>query len=61
MSAETIVVDDELKKYIMSHLSIMDITRYVRSQGMISMYEDGMEKVEKGITSREEVLRVVQN
>jgi type II secretory ATPase GspE/PulE/Tfp pilus assembly ATPase PilB-like protein len=38
-----------------------EIGRYVKSKGMITMYEDGMEKVEKGITSREEVLRVVHD
>ncbi len=58
--SETILVDDELRKYIMSHISISDISRYVRSKGMITMYEDGLEKVEKGITTREEVLRVIQ-
>jgi len=59
--AETIIVDDELRKYIMAHLSISDIGRYAKSKGMVTMYEDGMEKVEKGITSREEVLRVVHD
>lgn len=58
--SETILVDDELRKYIMSHISISEITRYVRSKGMITMYEDGMEKVNKGITTREEVMRVIQ-
>jgi type IV pilus assembly protein PilB len=57
--AETFALDDELRKYIMSHVSMGEIGRYARGKGMVSMYEDGMEKVEKGITSREEVLRVV--
>jgi type IV pilus assembly protein PilB len=59
--AETLFIDDELRKYIMSHISMTEIGRYVKSKGMITMYEDGMEKVEKGITSREEVLRVVHD
>ncbi len=59
--AEVIVIDDELRKYIMSHISISEISRYVRSKGMLSMYEDGIEKVEKGITTKEEILRVIQN
>ena len=57
--SETIIIDDELRKYIMSHISISEITRYVKSKGMITMYEDGMEKVEKGITTQEEILRVI--
>lgn len=59
--AETITVDDELRKYIMSQITMNDIGRYIRSKGMITMYEDGMEKVEKGITSHEEVLRVAHD
>lgn len=56
---EVLVVDEELRKYIMSRISLAEISRYVRSKGMITMYEDGMEKVEKGITTKEEVLRVL--
>ncbi len=56
---EVLIVDEELRAYIMSRLSLAEISRYVRSKGMITMYEDGMEKVEKGITTREEVLRVL--
>jgi type IV pilus assembly protein PilB len=59
--SETIVVDEELRKYIMSHISLSEINRYVKSKGMITMYEDGMEKVEKGITTKEEILRVIQS
>lgn len=57
--SETLVIDDELRKYIMSRISLSEITRYARSKGMVTMYEDGMEKVAKGITRKEEVLRVI--
>jgi general secretion pathway protein E len=57
--AETLIVDDEMRKYIMSRISLSEISRYARVSGMITMYEDGMEKVEKGITTKEEVLRVL--
>ncbi len=59
--AEILVIDDELRKYIMSHVSISEIARYARSKGMVTMYEDGMEKVEKGITTQTEILRVVHD
>jgi type II secretory ATPase GspE/PulE/Tfp pilus assembly ATPase PilB-like protein len=59
--AEILVIDDELRKYIMSHVSISEISRYARSKGMVTMYEDGMEKVEKGITTQTEILRVVHD
>lgn len=57
--AETLIVDDEMRKYIMSRISLSEISRYARVSGMLTMYEDGMEKVEKGITTKEEVLRVL--
>ncbi len=56
---ETLVIDEELRKYIMSRISLAEITRYARISGMTTMYEDGMEKVAKGITTKEEVLRVL--
>ncbi|HEY4503662.1 MAG TPA: GspE/PulE family protein [Candidatus Paceibacterota bacterium] len=56
---ETLVIDEEMRKYIMSRLSLGEIARYARAKGMMTMYEDGMEKVEKGITTKEEVLRVL--
>ncbi|MDO8430745.1 MAG: GspE/PulE family protein [Candidatus Taylorbacteria bacterium] len=57
--AETLVVDEELRKYIMSRTSIGEINRYVRSKGMRTMYEDGIDKVEEGITTEEEIARIL--
>ena len=59
--AETLVIDEELRAYIMSQFSLKDIGNYARKKGMVTMYEDGMEKVEKGVTSREEILRVLHD
>ncbi len=56
---ETLVVDEELRAYIMARVPLKEITRYARATGLTTMYEDGMDKVEKGITTREEVLRVL--
>ncbi|MDP3962489.1 MAG: GspE/PulE family protein [bacterium] len=56
---ETLTIDDELRKYIMSRVSFSELSRYARVSGMLTMYEDGMEKAGKGITTREEVLRVL--
>jgi len=56
---ETLVINEEMRKYIMSRISIDEIERYVKATGMTTMYEDGMDKVEKGITTEEEVERVL--
>ncbi|MEK7184896.1 MAG: GspE/PulE family protein [Patescibacteria group bacterium] len=59
--SETLVIDDEIRKYIMSRNTISEISRYSRSKGMVTMYEDGMEKVEKGITSIDEINRILHD
>lgn len=59
--AETLIVDDELRKYIMSRIPLTEIGRYVKSKGMKTMFEDGMEKVEQGITTKEEILRILHD
>lgn len=57
--SETLVIDHECEKYIMSRVSLQDMSKYLRSKGMKTMYEDGMEKVEQGITTEQEILRVL--
>jgi type IV pilus assembly protein PilB len=59
--SETLVVDEELRKYIMSRSSIDDIGRYARSKGMRTMYDDGLEKIEKGLTTQAEISRILTN
>lgn len=57
--SETLVIDEEMRSYIMARISIKEITRYARAAGLITMYQDGMEKVQQGVTTKEEVLRVL--
>lgn len=58
--SETLVVDEEMRKYIMSRVPLAELSRYAQVKGMRTMYEDGIEKVEQGITTREEILRIIQ-
>jgi len=57
--SETLLVDEELRKYIMSRSPMSEISRYARSKGMVNMYEDGMSKVEDGITTESEITRIL--
>ena len=57
--AEICEIDPYLRSLISSKKSDSDIGLYVQSRGFRSLYEDGMEKVEWGITSNEEILRVL--
>lgn len=57
--SETLVMDEELRKYIMSRNPLSEIAIYLRNKGMRTMYEDGLEKVDEGITTREEISRIL--
>jgi type II secretory ATPase GspE/PulE/Tfp pilus assembly ATPase PilB-like protein len=58
---EILNVSEEVRKEMVSPTFSLDQMKAVaRSQGMISMFEDGLRKVEKGMTTVEELLRVVR-
>ena len=45
---------------VMQHADMGKIEELARSEGMRTMYEDGLRKAMRGITTFEEVLRVTQ-
>ncbi len=51
---------DTVRQLIYKGTSDLDIEKELRSQGVISVREDGLRKVEQGITTIEEVLRVTE-
>jgi len=55
---EVMIVDDQLKSLIVSGGSEIEIEKLARANGMRTMFEDGLEKVLRGITSLDEVKRV---
>ncbi|MDI3472021.1 MAG: type pilus assembly protein PilB [Thermotogaceae bacterium] len=55
---EVMIVDEKLKQLIVSGGSKIEIEKLARSNGMRTLFEDGFEKVLKGITSLDEVKRV---
>ncbi|MBR2998518.1 type II/IV secretion system protein [Candidatus Saccharibacteria bacterium] len=58
---ETIVVDDDIQKMIISHSTANEIMKLARSKGTITMRQDGVLKVLSGITTMEEVNRVASD
>ncbi len=58
---EFLPVTDEIRRLILSRASVQDIHRAAAGAGMRSMFEDGIEKALRGITSIEEVLRVTRD
>ena len=56
---EVMPISEEIERMVVDRSSSEDILRSARRDGMITLREDGLEKVRLGITSIEEVLRVV--
>lgn len=58
---EILDVNEEVRKVIVRPDFTLDMLRdLVTKQGMLTMFEDGLRKAEKGITTIDEVLRVIR-
>lgn len=55
---EVMPITPEMEVLIVKRASSTDINLLARKQGMASLFEDGFEKVKRGVTSLEELLRV---
>jgi general secretion pathway protein E len=51
-------MSDPIRKLIMSHASAGVIENLAKEEGMITLYENGLQKVLQGVTTLEEVMRV---
>jgi type IV pilus assembly protein PilB len=56
---EVMPITEEIERMTVDRSSSEDIRRSAKRDGMISLKEDGLEKVKSGLTSIQEVLRVV--
>jgi len=56
---EVMQMSEEIERMAVDRASAADIGRTARSQGMIPLREDGWRKAQMGLTSVEEILRVV--
>jgi type IV pilus assembly protein PilB len=56
---EVLVADEDVKKAIMRKASALELEEIAIAHGMTSMLEDGFLKVRAGVTTIEEVLRVI--
>lgn len=57
---EVLVVDEAIKKLIVNESSADAIEEEALKSGMVSMIDDGLEKVKQGITTVEEVMRTTK-
>ena len=58
---EVLVIDDALRDLIQSRTDVRKIEAAARERGMRTIFEDGCSKALAGVTSIEEVLRVIQD
>ena len=58
---ETIEVDEDIQKLIVTHATAGDIMRLAKEKGTVTMRQDGMLKVLSGVTTVEEVNRVASD
>lgn len=62
MITEQLMINEELQKFIrgdLNEISVKDIERVAKREGMISMMQDGLLKVLRGETTLEEINRVL--
>ncbi|MEX2303997.1 MAG: GspE/PulE family protein [Bryobacterales bacterium] len=57
---EMMELNEDMRKLIMSGADAGDLTLAARKNGMQSLRDDGWEKVERGVTTMDEVIRVTQ-
>jgi len=55
---ELLIIDKGIRSLITARKDAQSIKDYALSKGMVSLFNDGLSKVEQGITTLEEVLRV---
>lgn len=56
---ELLIIDDEVKRMMLSNANMNDIKKHMNEKGMDFLIDDGLRKVKQGFTTIEEVMRVV--
>ncbi len=56
---EVLAIDEQLERLAVERSSSAEIQRYALTQGMLTLRQDGWQKVLAGVTSIEEIVRVV--
>jgi len=57
---ELLIIDDDIRNLIIERASAEDIRKAAKEKGMHELFQDGEDKIRKGLTTPEEVLRVIR-
>ena len=58
---EILPLNDEIRRLVLRHAEAREIHAAAMAAGMRSMYQDGLAKARRGVTSLEEVMRVISD
>jgi type IV pilus assembly protein PilB len=58
---EMLVMDDGLRDTVTSNPDVNNLRKLCRERGLVSLRQDGFEKVKRGLTTVDEILRVTEN
>jgi len=58
---ELLVMDDSLRDMVTSNPDVIHLRKLCRERGLVTLREDGFEKVIKGLTTVDEILRVTES
>jgi type IV pilus assembly protein PilB len=58
---EMLVMDDGLRDTITSNPDVNNLRKLCRERGLVSLRQDGFDKVKRGLTTVDEILRVTEN
>jgi len=56
---ELLFISETVQKMILNHKSVNEIRKTAVNEGMVTLRQDGFDKVKQGITSLEEIMRIV--
>jgi type IV pilus assembly protein PilB len=58
---ELLVMDDNLRDMVTSNPDVTHLRKLCRERGLVTLRDDGIQKVMKGLTTVDEILRVTEN
>jgi len=58
---EVLVLDDAVRDMIAARPNVTELRRYCHEHGMVSLREDGLRKLRRGVSTVEEVLRATED
>ena len=58
---ELLVMDDSLRDMVTANPDVTHLRKLCRERGLVTLRDDGFQKVVKGLTTVEEILRVTEN